>query len=340
MRSLSRLISIKIQRPGGAKPGPKWGAPQAYYYPPLQSQSHSYKMQSKYFMFTRFAAHGTLDTQEICNTLQPLCTWISFQTEVCPDSGREHIQGYLCLKNRTRLSTFCRTFPCHAELRRGTHAQAVAYTTKEESRKPGTAVFRWGTDPENVQGTRRDLAEFRDAILAGRTNWELLASHPNEFAKYPKFVYLVRTEQLSNDVLLNLPVFQPRIGWQWELAQKLAGIPSRRTVIWRWEPNGNVGKSYFAMHYQPRETFVITGGKHADIHYSYQFQTFVFFDWSRCNESSFPYGLVEQFKNGYFLSTKYESVPKRFQVPHVVVFANFAPDVSQMSLDRWDITEI
>lgn len=296
-------------------------------------------MQTKFFCFTRYLNHGTLSHEEIELALRPLCTFYSFQTEVCPDTAREHIQGYVCLKSRSRPTTFSRKFACHVETRRGTHAQAVDYTQKLETRKPNTESVRWGEQP-NQAGGRTDLDAFRRYILTGASNWELLEEFSSEMAKYPRFVQLVRNEQLRHDVLQDLEVLQPRLGWQWELAQKLAAVPSRRIVMWRWESIGNVGKSYFALHYDPKNTFIVTGGKHADIHYAYGYQRVVFFDWSRCNESTFPYGLVEQFKNGYFFSTKYESTAKRFKVPHVVIFANFAPDVSQMSLDRWDIEEI
>jgi len=296
-------------------------------------------MQTKYFVFTRHLNHGSLDHERIQQELQPLCSFYSFQTEVCPNTGRDHVQGYLCLSRRSRAATLARIFPSHLEPRKGTHAQATAYTQKEETRKPGTVFVEYGSPPVE-SGSRTDLTVFRDAILEGYSNWRLLLEFPTELAKYPKFVHLVRTEKLRNDVFRDLQVLQPRLGWQWSLAQQLAAMPNPRTVIWRWEPNGNVGKSYFALHYEPGSTFICTGGKHADIHYAYQYEKYVIFDWSRCNESTFPYGLVEQFKNGYFLSTKYESTAKRFNVPHVVVFANFAPDVSQMSLDRWDIEEI
>lgn len=120
----------------------------------------------------------------------------------------------------------------------------------------------------------------------------------------------------------------------------LEGDPSPRKVHWRWERNGNTGKSYFALNYKPDETFVVTNGKHADVYYAYAGQRVVLFDWPRERLDTLSYGLLESFKNGYFLNTKYQSTPFRFPVPHVVVLANFPPDRSAMSDDRWDIVEI
>lgn len=296
-------------------------------------------MQTRFFCFTRHLNHGSLETSEVELVLKPLCSYYVFQTEVCPDTHREHLQGYVVLEKKCRNTTFARKFPCHVESRKGTHTEASAYCKKEASRKVGTQFTEYGEYVTSAGG-RTDLADFRDAILSGSTNWELIEYFPAQVAKYPRFVQLVRNEKLQRTVLQELPVFQPQLGWQFTLSQQLEAPPNSRIVIWRWDSTGNVGKSYFALTYKPLESYIVTGGKHADIHYSYGFQKYVFFDWPRSNQESFPYGLVEQFKNGYFLSTKYESVGKRFHVPHVVVFANFAPDISQMSLDRWNIMDI
>jgi len=291
--------------------------------------------QTRFYCFTRFATHGSLETQDIEDILRPISTYYVFQQEVTPDTGRVHLQGYVVLLRKTRLTTLYRKFAAHFEIRRGTHQQALDYCTKDETRRPNTVPITYGTF-EGGAGRRNDIAAFRDAVEGGRTNWQLLHEHPTEMAKFPRFLQLVRTETLQQRLLAELPEFVPRPGWQSSLVRTLAQAPHPRTVIWRWEPIGAVGKSFFALNFLPAETFLVTGGKHTDIQYAYQAQRYVFFDWSRHQETSFPYGLVEQFKNGYFLSTKYESIAKRFSVPHVVVFANFSPDFMQMSIDRWD----
>jgi len=297
-------------------------------------------MQSKYWMFTRFQQHGTLDFQQVKKDLEPLCSYFIFQEEISPDTGRHHLQGYLALKKRTRRDTIARKFPAHYEPRRGSHAEAKAYCSKEETKAGGTTTVEYGSEPTSDAGRRDDISDFRDAILDGASDWMLLQLFPTQMAKFPRFLHMVRATKLSSDVLRNLAPFVPRDGWQHDLSIRLSQPPDTRQVHWRWEHVGNVGKSFFALNYEPGRTFVVTGGKHADIHFSYAYQPIVFFDWARCAQDSFPYGLVEQFKNGYFFSSKYESREKRFPIPHVVVFANFHPEVAQMSADRWDIVHI
>ena len=39
-------------------------------------------------------------------------------------------------------------------------------------------------------------------------------------------------------------------------------------------------------------------------------------------------------------SPKYESTSKLYNIPHVLVFANWMPDMSRLSIDRWDIMHL
>ncbi len=66
------------------------------------------------------------------------------------------------------------------------------------------------------------------------------------------------------------------------------------------------------------------------------------FDISRAaaEHSDHLYSMAEKLKNGFYLSTKYESVMKVFRPPHVLFFSNFHPDENKWSRDRvqlWDL---
>lgn len=86
--------------------------------------------------------------------------------------------------------------------------------------------------------------------------------------------------------------------------------------------------------------FLVTGGKYHDIAYLYAYEKIVVFDYARDQQERFPYKLLEDFKNGHILSTKYEPERKLFPPAKVIVFTNFAPLLDKLSHDRWDIHDL
>lgn len=155
------------------------------------------------------------------------------------------------------------------------------------------------------------------------------------YAKYPRFcddyVKLILEKNVRRTE------FELRDGWQSELNRELLEDPDNRKIIWYCDTTGNVGKSFFANNWEGKTKYIINGGKSADIYYAYFYEEVIFFDLARQKEDIVAYDVMENFKNGYFLSTKYQVKRVKFNVPHVVVFANFMPDQSKLSADRWDI---
>ena len=164
-----------------------------------------------------------------------------------------------------------------------------------------------------------------------------MEEHSKAYAMYPRFIHsYIRGYEESLVVKQN---FVPRDGWQSELVAKLSEVPDDRTIHWYYDMEGNKGKSYFAKNYAG-SNYYVNGGKSADIFYGYEYQSVIFFDLARMKQDIVQYDVMEAFKNGQFYSTKYESKLVRFNVPHVVVFSNFYPDLGKLSSDRWNIIEI
>lgn len=268
---------------------------------------------------------------------ETLVTYCIYQTEEGA-AATPHIQGYLQLSTKKRLPHLKRfvSARAHWEIARGTVEQNKAYCTKEP-RLAGPVEF----GSPSVQGKRTDIEEFvADMTSCVMSELECLEKHPVILAKYPRFVSTTR-RIVSEKRITQCPL-SPRPGWQVLLRDALAGPADPRRVTWYFDEYGASGKSYFARGYRRNGLggYIVTGGKHADIYFAYQRQPVVFFDWPRCQSEAFPYAVVECFKNGYFLSTKYESTPVYFDPPHVVVFSNMYPDKSKLSADRWDIHTI
>lgn len=166
----------------------------------------------------------------------------------------------------------------------------------------------------------------------------LMEEHSSAYAKYPRFIHdFIRAHEESKVTRQDLI---PRDGWQSRLAEDLAATPDNRKIIWIYDIVGNSGKSYFATHFNAKTSYYVTGGRAADIYYGYQYEAVVFFDLARMKQDIVQYDVMESFKNGQFYSTKYECKNVKFNTPHVVVFANFYPDTTKLSADRWDIRDI
>lgn len=117
------------------------------------------------------------------------CEYLCVQQERCPTTGRLHWQGYGYWRNPRTRGGLARLLPgAHWENRRGSHEQAVAYCSKEESRVAGP--YTTGSAPE--QGRRTDISSFAEAILAGRPDIELVNEFPAEFLRFGKYRHDVR----------------------------------------------------------------------------------------------------------------------------------------------------
>ncbi len=133
--------------------------------------------------------------------------------------------------------------------------------------------------------------------------------------------------------------------WQKNILHIADGEPDDRTIYWFWEPTGNVGKTALCKHIMlsaRKATYVSGAGK--DILFSFTNldpkPKIVLWDVPRSAEGYISYQAIESVKNGIFFSGKYESKTVLFNCPHVIIFANFEPDTSKLSEDRWNITKI
>jgi len=273
------------------------------------------------------------------------CNYVIYQLEK-GEHGTPHYQGYLQFTKRKTLNQIKSILGSrsHLEVARGSPLANKEYCSKEESRVLGQSVVELGS-MRGGQGTRTDIEEFVNAIRRGPLSTEsIIEQYSSVLAKYPRFVRTVVDHYTTT--ITRTPCLEPRIGWQSELFLDLTTDPHPRTVRWYYDPVGGTGKSLFARRFSiggdpihPR-AYIVTGGRHSDVFFGYRNERVVFFDWARDNQETFPYLVVENFKNGYFLNTKYEVQAKYFNPPHVVIFANFEPDQTKLSQDRWIIKNI
>jgi len=132
--------------------------------------------------------------------------------------------------------------------------------------------------------------------------------------------------------------------WQAEVVKIVESAPDDRSIYWFWDAKGGSGKTALARYLCVNFDAMYVGGKASDIKYAVaQWLTThddiraVIYDVSRTQESYLSYQSIEEIKNGIFFSGKYESDQVIYNPPHVIIFANFEPNLDALSLDRWKV---
>ncbi len=99
-----------------------------------------------------------------------------------------HVQGYVVFNRPHRLGgarTALGLSAPHLEPRGGTHADALTYVTKADTRVADTQPTILGTAPVGA-GTRSDLARVADDIATGSTERDVAARHGTTYIRYAR----------------------------------------------------------------------------------------------------------------------------------------------------------
>lgn len=137
----------------------------------------------------------------------------------------------------------------------------------------------------------------------------------------------------------------PEEKWPWwyrDVFDILKTEPDFRTIYWLWSRAGNIGKTSFCKYALVHLNACVLGnGSFTDLAFAIDpTKKIVLFNITRTIEGRVNYTALEAIKDGLVFSGKYESSTKAFNCPHVVIFANFEPDLSTMSMDRWQIINL
>lgn len=138
--------------------------------------------------------------------------------------------------------------------------------------------------------------------------------------------------------------------WQNEIVNIVKSRPDNRTIYWYWSEEGCVGKTMFCKYLTVNHGAIALSGKSADMKNG-------IVEYTKSNNGLTPelilipiprsfntdylnYEGIENVKDMYFYSGKYEGGMICGNCPHVFVFANEPPDVDKMSKDRWVVYKI
>jgi len=287
--------------------------------------------------------------------------FIIFQGEIGEETGTPHLQGYVETLNpmgKKELNQLHFGNRARLDAAKGDAASNIEYCTKDDTFASEVAPrVRNGEPRKHGRGNRSDLDAVQAAIDAGASYDDICDEHFSTVARVDRFVKQrlaardarVQQQQLEDS-------FKDTVLWTWQsnLLRILQSPVDPRAVMWYWEEQGNKGKSFMARYLATMHgALILEAGRKVDLAHiivtTIPMPRIVIFDLSRTaapsdDGKSSPvdvvYALMESLKNGYIVSTKYESKGLSFPVPHVLVFANFHPDESKMSFDRWMVLKI
>lgn len=192
----------------------------------------------------------------------------------------------------------------------------------------------------NVKG--RPMGIFEN----NRIHWELAKGNDQS-----QHTYI--TKQSIPFINIGFPkpikLIEPTYAWEQEILKIIQEEPNDRSIYWYWSKGGCVGKTSFCKYLTVKHGAIALSGKAADMRNGVCdyvktngcTPTFVVIPIPRSfNTEYLNYEGIENIKDMYFYSGKYEGGMVCGNCPHLFVFANEPPDVSKMSNDRWIIRQI
>jgi len=249
-------------------------------------------------------------------------------------SGTRHLQGTVCFRSPKNLSQAISIIgQAHFSTTRSL-LRSITYCKKEGD------FTEIGSVPErsSQRGRRSELQDFKTSVKEGiKCLKELRELHSDVCAAFPKFV----KDYLEDNTEVMRVELHPLRGWQETLHSELILEADNRKIKFIVDITGNQGKSWFARYFcdYHKDSQIIVPGKKADMAYTVKEDCRVFFlDCPRSKQGDYiQYDFLEELKNGYVFSPKYESRVKKLQRCHVVVLMNENPDMTKLSSDRYDI---
>ena len=295
------------------------------------------RMRNFCFTIHCHAIYNKLNWKTICSN--EAIRFLIFQEELgTGPTMPEHLQGYCELTKQLRLSGIKAIFNCntmHVEKRQGSAKQAADYCRKIKTRLPDGLSLEYGTITH--QGVSSGYLEVMADCKTGKEMFYIMEHHQEMYLKYSgsieKAIRLYAEHIVEEKEIFKLTTWQTKV---WLMIQHDIETSDNRTILWIHDPHGNTGKSWFAGWLMTEhKAAYFTNARTCDIAYAWKKQEICVFDLTRTTEGKVNYGAIESLKNGKVFSSKYHSGVKTRRHVTIIVMANWEPDYSAMSKDRW-----
>ena len=157
------------------------------------------------------------------------------------------------------------------------------------------------------------------------------------------------TYYINGEKILPLKIINDLYDWQQNIVNICKNDPDDRTINWIHESEGNKGKSALCKLLCAKYGALLLSNKASDMKYGIvkyhekhnKYPKIILIDIPRSVDLQYlSYTGIEEIKNGCFFSSKYECDMVLFNSPHIFIFSNEKPTISELSTDRWNIINI
>jgi hypoxanthine phosphoribosyltransferase len=143
-------------------------------------------------------------------------SYLCYQAETCPTTGKEHIQAYCELKEAldyTSIKTIFNDEKLWLGAREGSQTQAIDYTKKEDTRIKGLEWIELGI--KKNQGGRTDITNVMQMLEEGKRPKDVREEFPSVYFKFEDKVHKIFLEyarerpdvktEMKNFILIGRP---------------------------------------------------------------------------------------------------------------------------------------
>lgn len=252
------------------------------------------------------------------------------------ENNVKHLQGYIMFKNSRAFNAIKKLIPrAHIEKANGTEAQNYEYCSKENN-YVSFGEFR-------MPATRKDVRKriLLECVENKSKKYMLESEYINRPKCYEELASKIREYQYKKEMYDKYEEITLK-EYQCDIMDELFN-QTEREVLWIVDVIGGRGKSFLCRYLHYRYGWDLYDGVTSARDIAPMLSERpegVIFDVTRSDASKFSYQTLEQVKNGYVCSGKYGGYIRRFNPPKVLVCANFAPDRSQLSEDRWSVLNL
>jgi len=329
---------------------------------------------AKRFVFT-LPNYTEADILHLQNLPKDVLRFLICAKEVCPHTQTPHLQGYLELFKDSGFAGIHKLihhdwnpetgrfvdFNCRFWVQAARHKREtnLIYCCKGEQSHAeydlqGTAGPHYGLNADSFticndkkKGIDKHEKALADLQAAPADLPTFIAKNPEiafkSYSNIEKIAASMQAQEIKNNLIAEFSDIVLR-DWQAglvaEVSQPLKTLdPKNRLIIWYYDRIGASGKTIIANYLAcVHGAALYSGASNADILHAYKGENIALFDFTRTKEGYVNYSIIEQIKSNVLFSPKYESKTKyRPGGVYVVCFANFLPDRSKLSADRWDI---